>query len=66
MTPSVQIIGLRLPEVRRGADLAALVLRAAARQREEVRSGDIVVLTQKIVSKAEGREVRLATVRPSP
>lgn len=62
----MEIIGLRLPEVRRGADLPALVLRAAARQREEVRSGDIVVLTQKIVSKAEGREVRLATVRPSP
>jgi len=61
----VEIIGLRLPEVRRGADLAALVLRAAARQRETLRNGDIVVLAQKIVSKAEGREVRLTSVRPS-
>jgi len=61
----VEIIGLRLPEIRAGADLAALVLRAAAKQGEEVRAGDIVVLTQKIVSKAEGREVKLSSVRPS-
>lgn len=61
----VEMIGLRLPPVRNGADLAALVLRAAAKQGEEVRAGDIVVLTQKIVSKAEGREVKLSSVRPS-
>jgi len=61
----VEIIGLRLPEIRRGADLAALTLRAARKQGETLRSGDIVVLTQKIVSKAEGREVTLRGVRPS-
>jgi coenzyme F420-0:L-glutamate ligase/coenzyme F420-1:gamma-L-glutamate ligase len=61
----VEIIGLRLPEVRRGADLAALVLHAARQQGEFLRNGDIVVLTQKIVSKAEGREATLRGVRPS-
>lgn len=61
----VEIIGLRLPEVRRGANLATLVLRAAREQGEALRSGDVVVLTQKIVSKAEGREATLRGVRPS-
>jgi coenzyme F420-0:L-glutamate ligase/coenzyme F420-1:gamma-L-glutamate ligase len=49
-----------MPEVEEGADLAALV--AAAVELEE---GDVVVLAQKIVSKAEGRIVRLEDVEPS-
>ena len=39
-----------LPEIERGADLAGLIASAA-----ELREGDVVVVTQKIVSKAEGR-----------
>jgi coenzyme F420-0:L-glutamate ligase/coenzyme F420-1:gamma-L-glutamate ligase len=42
-----------LPEITAGADLAALVAEAAA----DLRDGDIVVITSKIVSKAEGRVV---------
>jgi coenzyme F420-0:L-glutamate ligase / coenzyme F420-1:gamma-L-glutamate ligase len=42
-----------LPEIAAGADLAALVAEAAA----DLRDGDIVVITSKIVSKAEGRVV---------
>ena len=42
-----------LPEITTGADLAALVAEAAA----DLRDGDIVVITSKIVSKAEGRVV---------
>jgi coenzyme F420-0:L-glutamate ligase/coenzyme F420-1:gamma-L-glutamate ligase len=49
-----------LPEVTAGADLAALVT-----QRRLVEDGDIVVLAQKIVSKAEGRVVRLDEIKPS-
>jgi coenzyme F420-0:L-glutamate ligase/coenzyme F420-1:gamma-L-glutamate ligase len=49
-----------LPEIERGADLAALVARSHA-----LEDSDVVVLAQKVVSKAEGRVVRLADVAPS-
>jgi len=52
-----------IPEVRPGDDLAALILRAAGD--EMIEDGDVVVVTQKIVSKAEGRLVDLATVESS-
>ncbi|MEA2306978.1 MAG: coenzyme F420-0:L-glutamate ligase / coenzyme F420:gamma-L-glutamate ligase [Solirubrobacteraceae bacterium] len=48
-----------LPEVREGDDLAALIA-----ARAELRSGDVLVLAHKVVSKAEGRVVRLADVTP--
>jgi coenzyme F420-0:L-glutamate ligase/coenzyme F420-1:gamma-L-glutamate ligase len=54
-----------VPEVRPGDDLTALILAGVARAGEQLRDGDIVVLAQKIVSKAEGRYVRLADVTPS-
>lgn len=46
-------------------DLAAAILRAAAREGVDFERGDVLVLAQKIVSKAEGRTVALASVRPS-
>jgi coenzyme F420-0:L-glutamate ligase/coenzyme F420-1:gamma-L-glutamate ligase len=49
-----------LPEIREGDDLGALVARAFA-----LRAGDVVVIAQKAVSKAEGRVIRLADVEPS-
>jgi coenzyme F420-0:L-glutamate ligase/coenzyme F420-1:gamma-L-glutamate ligase len=49
-----------IPEVREGDDLAALI-RAAA----ELEDADILVVAQKIVSKAEGRVIRLEEVEPS-
>ncbi len=60
-----------LPEVRAGDDLAVLIASAwqslAAEQPELApRSTDILVVTQKIVSKAEGAVVDLATVTPRP
>jgi len=45
-----------LPEITAGSDLAALVAEAAA----DLRDGDIVVITSKIVSKAEGRVVAVS------
>src|SRR5258708_4570529 len=45
---------LGLPEIAAGADLARLISDAAP----ELRDGDIVVITSKIVSKAEGRVIR--------
>jgi coenzyme F420-0:L-glutamate ligase / coenzyme F420-1:gamma-L-glutamate ligase len=55
-----------IPEVRAGDCLSALVLSALADNGYGLESGDILVVAQKIVSKAEGRCVRLDTVRPSP
>jgi coenzyme F420-0:L-glutamate ligase/coenzyme F420-1:gamma-L-glutamate ligase len=49
-----------LPEVRAGDDLAELLLAAAGR----LADGDVLVVAHKIVSKAEGRTVVLADVRP--
>jgi coenzyme F420-0:L-glutamate ligase/coenzyme F420-1:gamma-L-glutamate ligase len=49
-----------LPEIREGDDLGTLVADAV-----ELEDGDVVVLAQKIVSKSEGRVVRLDDVEPS-
>jgi len=63
---AIQVIGIEgLPEVRPGDDLVALVLQALAAEGLALQDGDILVLTQKVVSKAEGRMVALADVEPS-
>ena len=54
-----------VPRVRPGDDLGALLGDAIDRASESIRHGDVVVVAQKIVSKAEGRIVRLADVTPS-
>ena len=65
--PRYELIGVQgLPEVRPGDDLGRLIVDAAAAQDTPLLSGDIVVVGQKIVSKAEGRIVRLPDVEPSP
>lgn len=51
--------------VRPGDDLAAHLIAALDRGGERLGDGDVLVLAQKIVSKAEGRHVDLATVTPS-
>src|SRR6185312_6790602 len=54
-----------IPMVRPGDDLAALLAAACERNALAPADGDILVVAQKIVSKAEGRYVDLAKVRPS-
>jgi coenzyme F420-0:L-glutamate ligase/coenzyme F420-1:gamma-L-glutamate ligase len=54
-----------IPLIRHGDNLADIVLRALEVTGIELRDGDILVMAQKIVSKAEGRSVNLATVAPS-
>ena len=54
-----------IPLVRKDDDLVALIDEGLARGDIVPRGGDVLVLTQKIVSKAEGRMVDLATVEPS-
>lgn len=64
---ALQIFGVPgLPEIVEGADLGAAVLAAATTAGTPLQSGDVVVVTSKIVSKAEGRTVELADVVPSP
>ena len=54
-----------LPLIRAGDDLVALILGECSAVGEKLCDGDILVLAQKIVSKAEGRVVDLASVTPS-
>lgn len=64
--PRFSVWGLTgLPEVAAGDDLVALIADAVARQAQDdaesaLRDGDILVVTSKIVSKAEGRQVPVA------
>jgi coenzyme F420-0:L-glutamate ligase / coenzyme F420-1:gamma-L-glutamate ligase len=53
-------------EVQPGDDLASAIADAAITSGVRLAGDDVVVVTQKIVSKAEGRLVDLATVKPSP
>ncbi|HXH06686.1 MAG TPA: coenzyme F420-0:L-glutamate ligase [Vicinamibacterales bacterium] len=65
--PAIRIAGLTgLPEIKEGDDLTALVAAAVERLRLDVDDGDVFVVTQKIVSKAEGRVARLEAIEPSP
>ena len=65
--PRVQIIGITgIPEIGPGDELGPIILAAAEAQGTAIEDGDVVVVTQKIVSKAEGRVVNLSDVVPSP
>jgi coenzyme F420-0:L-glutamate ligase / coenzyme F420-1:gamma-L-glutamate ligase len=55
-----------LPEIRHGDALGPLIVDAARRQSTPLEAGDLLVVSQKIVSKTEGRVVRLAEVHVSP
>jgi coenzyme F420-0:L-glutamate ligase/coenzyme F420-1:gamma-L-glutamate ligase len=62
----VSIIGLEgFPVVRAGDDLAKIIMETAEKNGVPVEDGDIVVVAQKVVSKAEDRVVKLSDVEPS-
>lgn len=64
---SLQIFGLDgIPEVRPGDDVVGLIVDALVATGCELRTGDVVVVTHKIISKAEGRLVDLREIEPSP
>ncbi len=65
--PELSLIGLTgLPEIRAGDDLGKLIVEAARALGLMFQPGDILVVTQKVVSKAEGRVVSLGDATPSP
>lgn len=64
--PELQAIPVTgMGEVRTGDSLAEKIVAALRRRRKRLRKGDILVVTHKVVSKAEGRVVPLERVKPS-
>jgi coenzyme F420-0:L-glutamate ligase/coenzyme F420-1:gamma-L-glutamate ligase len=55
-----------IPEIKPGDDLAGIIAAALAAAGIGLEAEDVLVVTQKVVSKAEGRVVDLATVTPRP
>ncbi len=67
MTAELRIIGLDgIGEVHAGDDVVGLIQHALQVSNVQLQRGDILIVTHKIVSKAEGRLVDLRTVKPSP
>lgn len=63
----VRLIGIAgIPMVQAGDDLAGLMIEAAAVQGTPLEDGDVLVVTQRVASKAEGRVVPLDDFAPSP
>ncbi len=66
MSDELRIMPLRgMPEVRPGAHLVPLILAAVTASNQALIPGDILVIAQKIVSKAEGRIVNPDDIQPS-
>jgi len=64
---SIEVIALQtLPSIRAGDDLVELIASAFRRNGVTPRAGDVLVVAQKVISKAEGRFVDLMTIEPSP
>lgn len=62
----IQITSIRISDdTRLYSDLSAAILEAIADSQIKIQNGDILVVTHKIVSKAEGRIVDLACIKPS-
>jgi coenzyme F420-0:L-glutamate ligase/coenzyme F420-1:gamma-L-glutamate ligase len=65
--PELRVIGLPgIPIVTPGMDVATLIQQACTAAPLLLQAGDIVVVTQKVVSKAEGHLIHLKDVTPSP
>jgi coenzyme F420-0:L-glutamate ligase/coenzyme F420-1:gamma-L-glutamate ligase len=63
---SLEVIALNgLPLIKAGDDLVELIASSLKQNGVELRAQDVLVVAQKIVSKAEGRMVDLATIKPS-
>lgn len=66
MNKEIRILPITgIGEIDPGADLGFLIFEAMHAQNISLEQGDILVVTQKIVSKAEGRLVKLAEIEPS-
>jgi coenzyme F420-0:L-glutamate ligase/coenzyme F420-1:gamma-L-glutamate ligase len=67
VTSRIELVALDgIGEVGPGDDLGVLIVDAAVASGIDLTDADVLVVTQKVVSKAEGRLVELASVEPSP
>jgi len=66
MAKAVSIVGLEnFPMVKKGDNLAELIITTMHRENVALNNGDVVVVAHKVVSKAEGKLVRLRDIEPS-
>ena len=66
MPPEVRVIGIQgMPEIQSDDPLGAMLVDAAQAQGSPLEKGDVLVVTQKVVSKAEGRVISIEGVEPS-
>src|SRR5438876_2546869 len=66
MSAELRIVPIKgIGEIPPGTDLGVLIYEALPANQLSLQQGDIVVVTQKIVSKAEGQVVNLNEVQPS-
>jgi len=65
--PALELFGIPgIPEIKRGDDIAGIILESAKKGHITIEDGDILVVTQKIVSKAEGRVYNKDSVETTP
>ena len=63
---TVSLVGLKgFPLVDVGDDLAEMIVETAEMNSVSIDHGDVVAVAQKVVSKAEGRVMKLKDVKPS-
>src|SRR5438477_11102257 len=66
MNVEIRIIPISgIGEIPTGSDLGAIIFHAMQAHHLALQQGDVLVVTQKIVSKAEGRIVNLDEIQPS-
>ncbi|HEX2014659.1 MAG TPA: coenzyme F420-0:L-glutamate ligase, partial [Nitrososphaera sp.] len=62
----IRLIPIHIPgNIKSGDNLGEIITEAVAKNNQEILNGDIIVVAQKIVSKAEGRIVEISTIKPS-
>lgn len=62
----LRIIGLEtIPDVKPGDDIASLIVNSCIQEGVDIDDGDVIVIAQKIVSKAEGRILNTNSLKPS-
>lgn len=62
----IKIFGLtKLPLIERGHSIGDLIVKSAREEGIQIRTGDVIVVAEKIVSKAEGNVVHLRSITPS-
>jgi coenzyme F420-0:L-glutamate ligase/coenzyme F420-1:gamma-L-glutamate ligase len=63
----LQIIPIQhIKEIKKGDNITQNIISALEKQKLYLENQDIIVITQKIISKAEGQVIDLATIKPSP